>query len=341
MALPLPPVETVTHLGIDDFALRRGRTYGTVLVDLRRHKVIDLLPDRKAETAKTWMQAHSEIELVSRDRGGDYATAASQGAPQAVQTADRFHLCKNLTEAVEKALARCRAEIRKSQKAEQKSAKETELKTPPPRLLTSDGKPYSAHQTERYDRYQQVIALREQGATVKDIAKRVGLGKRTIQRWLKDGTYVETNYHHRHRSRFDSYESYVRKRWDEGVHNIQQLWREIKAASDILIPIERFEAIWKLCAGKSLLSWKKLASWTTFPQRKPSGSSFAPLMTCRSQSKKNFWLCARPALRPWPCINSYRIFSPGACSSRNTTRLLAEQGESQWYPGTPAFCQWP
>src|SRR5258708_3109097 len=74
MALPLPPVEPVSHLGIDDFALRRGRTYGTVLVDLIRHKAIDLLPDRKAETAKAWMQAHSEIELVSRDRGGDFAT---------------------------------------------------------------------------------------------------------------------------------------------------------------------------------------------------------------------------------------------------------------------------
>jgi len=73
MALPLPPIEPVSHLGIDDFALRRGRTYGTVLVDLTRHKPIDLLPDRKAETAKAWMQAHPEIELVSRDRGGDYA----------------------------------------------------------------------------------------------------------------------------------------------------------------------------------------------------------------------------------------------------------------------------
>ncbi|WP_169460984.1 ISL3 family transposase [Ktedonobacter racemifer] len=229
MALPLPPVEAVTHLGIDDFALRRGRTYGTVLVDLTSHKAIDLLPDRKAETAKVWMQAHSEIEVVSRDRGGDYAAAASQGAPQAVQTADRSHLCKNLTEAVEKALARCRAEIRKSQKAEQKSAKETEPEAPLPRLLTSDGKPYSAHQTERYDRYQQVVALREQGAKVKEIAKRVGLGVRTVQRWLNDGAYVETNYHHRHRSSFDRYEAYVRKRWDEGVHNIQQLWREIKA----------------------------------------------------------------------------------------------------------------
>ena len=228
MALPLPPVEPVSHLGIDDFALRRGRTYGTVLVDLTRHQVIDLLPDRKAETAKAWMQAHSEIELVSRDRGGDYATAASQGAPQAVQTADRFHLCKNLTEAVEKALARCRAEVRKSQKAKNKPIEDTEAEKPVPVSSTSDGKPYSAHQTERYDRYQQVITLREQGANVKDIAKRVGLGRRTVQRWLKDGTYIETTYHHRHRSRFDTYEAYVRKRWGEGVHNIQQLYREIK-----------------------------------------------------------------------------------------------------------------
>jgi transposase len=175
------------------------------------------------------MQAHTEIELVSRDRGGDYATAASQGAPQAVQTADRFHLCKNLTEAVEKALARCRAEIRKSQKAKKRPAEDTSPQESASALSTSDGKPFSAHQTERYDRYQQVIALREQGAKVKDIAQRVGLGRRTVQRWLTDGTYVETNYHHRHRSSFDRYEAYVRKRWDEGVHNIQQIWREVKA----------------------------------------------------------------------------------------------------------------
>jgi transposase len=229
MALPLPPVEPVSHLGIDDFALRRGRIYGTVLVDLLRHKAIDLLPDRKADTAKAWMQAHSEIELVSRDRGGDYATAASQGAPQAVQTADRFHLCKNLTEAVEKALARCRAEIRKSQNAKKKPAEDTPAEQPPPALATSDGKPYSAHQTERYDRYQQVVALREQGVKIKEIAKRVGLGTRTVQGWLSAGAYVETTYYHRHRSSFDIYEAYVRRRWDEGCQNIQQIWREIKA----------------------------------------------------------------------------------------------------------------
>ncbi len=74
MTLPLPAVKPVSHLGIDDFALRRGRKYGTILVDLTRHRVIDLLPDRKAETAKAWIRAHPEIKLVSRDRGGDYAT---------------------------------------------------------------------------------------------------------------------------------------------------------------------------------------------------------------------------------------------------------------------------
>src|SRR5713226_6718523 len=116
MAVPIDLVGSVIHLGIDDFALRRGRIYGTVLVDLQRHQVIDLLPDRKAETAKTWIRAHPEIQLVSRDRGGDYATAARQGAPQAVQAADRFHLVKNLAEAVEKALRLCRAELRRGPK---------------------------------------------------------------------------------------------------------------------------------------------------------------------------------------------------------------------------------
>ena len=74
MALPFAPVEAVSHLGIDDFALHRGRNYGTILVDLQRHQIIDLLADRKAETAKAWIRAHPEIDLISRDRAGDYAT---------------------------------------------------------------------------------------------------------------------------------------------------------------------------------------------------------------------------------------------------------------------------
>ena len=256
VALPLPPVGAITHLGVDDFALRRGRTYGTVLVDLHRHKVIALLPDRKAETVKAWLESHPELELISRDRGEDYTTAASQGAPQAVQTADRFHLCKNLSEAVEQALARCRAEIRKSLKTQHKPSQDPPSSAPA--LMTADGKPYSAHQHERYDRYQQVVELRKQGMTLKAIAKRVGLGARTMQRWITDGRYVETNYHHRHRSQFDVYEGYVRRRLTDGAQNIQQIWREIKAQgyshSDRALQRHLEEVAWEK-ARRASRSW--------------------------------------------------------------------------------------
>ena len=94
------------------------------------------------------------------------------------------------------------------------------------------------HQTERYERYQQVRALREQGVQIKEIAKRVGLGRRTVQSWLTHDEYPETQYHQKHRSRFDAYADYVMQRWEQGCHNIEQLWREIKAASAILIPLK-------------------------------------------------------------------------------------------------------
>jgi len=251
------------------------------------------------------MLGHSERELVSRDRGGDSALAARQGAPQAIQTADRFHVCKHVTDAVEKALARCRAERRTSQKAENKSDEETSREKPTPALLTANGKRSSAHQTERSDRSQQVMALREQGAPVKDIAQRVGLGRRTIQRWLSEGAYVETHDHHRHRSRFDSSEASVRKRWDEGVPTIQQIWRESKAQG---YPHADRALRRHVDAGKSLPRWKRLAFWIIVPRRKRSGSSFAPVMICRRQSEKNSWLYAWPALRQKPSLNVCRSF---------------------------------
>jgi transposase len=174
------------------------------------------------------MQTHPEIQVVSRDRAGDYATAAHQGAPQAIEAADRFHLIKNLAEAVEKALAPCRAELQKGPEVKETAPSEVQEKSLLS-LVTVEGQPYSAHQAERYDRYQQAMALRKQGMIVKEIAKRVGLGRRTIQRWVKEETYVETNYHHSHRSRFDAYAPYVTQRWDSGCHNIQQIWREVQA----------------------------------------------------------------------------------------------------------------
>ena len=103
-----PSVTQVRVLGLDDWAYKRGDTYGTILVDLERHRVIDLLPDRNSETVKVWLQGHPEIEVISRDRASSYADAARQGAPQATQVADRFHLTKNVREKLKDLLDRKR-----------------------------------------------------------------------------------------------------------------------------------------------------------------------------------------------------------------------------------------
>ena len=242
MMLPTEPVGQVTQIGIDDFSFRRGRKFGTLIVDLQTHQVLDVLADRAAETSAAWMATHPEIELVSRDRGGDYAAAARKAAPAATQTADRFHIYKNLTEAVELALARCRAEIRKQ--AEQASRREVpqearqalkaskkafSLTTWKPPPAPCDERARLTRRAQRYDRYQQVVALDAQGFEQAEIAHRVGLSKRTIQRWLQEETFPEVRQRRKRHSIFDPYAASVLKRWREGHRNGLQLYQEIKA----------------------------------------------------------------------------------------------------------------
>lgn len=229
MGLPLAPVGPVSQLGIDDFSFRRGRRFGTILVDLQSHQTIDLLPDRKMETAAAWMAAHPEIELVSRDRGGDYAAAGRRAAPRATQTADRFHLIKNLGEALEGILARHLAAHRHRHIAAVSITwLETALPKQSPHPLSKSVMLSQAKREHRLAQYQQVEALREQGFSQTAIAEHVGIGHATVSRWLRHGSFCEQRPRPRS-ARVDPHLPQLVEQWEEGVHTIAQLHRELVA----------------------------------------------------------------------------------------------------------------
>jgi len=232
MDLPLPSKSFVQLLGIDDFSFRCGFRFGTILVNLETHRTIDLLPDRLSDPSADWMKLHPEITLVSRDGSSTYASAASEGAPQALQCSDRFHLCKNLTEATQLLLARCQAEMLAMSQTQEPCPDEPtkpqisiqEWRPPEP---ASVKKARLARRSGRYARYAQVIQLREQGMKPKEIAQRLDLSDRTVQRWLASEGFPEARSRRKRQSCFDAFAPYVLKRWQEGERSGAVLRREI------------------------------------------------------------------------------------------------------------------
>ncbi len=245
---PLPvPTHPITKVGLDDFALRRGLTYGTIIVDLETHHILDLLPDRTAATVIAWLQAHPHIDLISRDRGKDFATAARVGAPQAVQVADRWHLVHNLSEALSLLLARHRVEIKHASRAlapspaetapalEEESAIESTTAAAVPLVL---GHAYrapkiqaqqDARRAQRLACYEQVVTLRNQHVTPDQIAVQLGISTRTVRRWLALDGIPLARQRRRRVNLLDPYEAYVLCQWQAGRHNGAQLWREVVA----------------------------------------------------------------------------------------------------------------
>ena len=104
--IEVPAIEEPRVIGIDDWAFRKGRDYGTIIIDHETGKPIDLLPERDCETVKQWLQKHPTIEVVTRDRSGEYREAITQALPDAIQIADRWHLLLNLGEAIQRHISR-------------------------------------------------------------------------------------------------------------------------------------------------------------------------------------------------------------------------------------------
>ncbi len=206
----------------------------------RFERISLIMPDRETETAQSWMETHPEIDLVSRDRAGDYAAAARKGAPQARLVADRYHLTDNLKDFVEEILARCSMEVGQASMspASEIRAQETEddMEQAEVRLFLSAedaplaGSAHLARHAERLDRYRQLVQLREEGLTQKEMARRLGMGERTVRHWLTRGIpYGKPELRHKRSRGFDPYAASVRERWEQGHRNGLQLWRELQA----------------------------------------------------------------------------------------------------------------
>jgi len=232
--LPLPAVDTPRVLGVDDWALCRGRTYGTILVDVADHHVVDLLPDRTADTLATWLAAHPGVEVLTRDGSQTYAAGATAGAPAAQQVADRFHLVANLRDALQQLLERHRAQLPRGPATDSEPADHPSAPVPAElgsygRRSPGEERARTASREQRLARYQRVTELRALGWPVAQIATEVGLSLRTVARWVAAATFPERRPRRGSPSCLDAYKPTLDRRWQEGCHRVAQLCRELRA----------------------------------------------------------------------------------------------------------------
>lgn len=217
------PAETVVplhNLGVDDWAWRKGQEYGTILVDLDLHRVVDLLPDRSTDSFSEWLQRHSEIVTISRDRCGIYAEGAASGAPQAQQIADRFHLVVNLSATIERVLEERSRDLilppvdQGAEESQRASTTRVITEAQPPQATQSE-----LRRQRRLERYEQVITLFQSGHSQRAISNALGLERKTIRRWLRSGQFPERKPPHRPPPKVNEFSAYLQQRWNEGCHN--------------------------------------------------------------------------------------------------------------------------
>lgn len=257
-AVPTKLPSTVRQLGVDDWAWKKGQTYGTILVDLDLHRPIELLPDRSEKTLEAWLRTHPEIDTVSRDRAGAYAEAARKGAPQAQQVADRFHILKNLRERLKDLMDTKQSCLPEGEEhtsdaipakaqgikelPEQPQPEELEdpaqekhyrVMSPSPRERPA-GVSYDAFHKQvrrdnRYARYEAVRTLHQQGFNKSEISRRLGLCRQTITTYLEADVFPEITLRPQKASILDPYKPYILQRWQQRCCNGVQLYAEIKA----------------------------------------------------------------------------------------------------------------
>ncbi len=245
---PLPTAPTPRVLGVDDWAIRKGQTYGTILVDLERHQPIDLLPDRLANTLVQWLQDNPGVEVISRDRAEAFADGATRGAPEAIQVADRFHLLLNLRETLQRLFDRHQASLRAATAdpvaappcdpppVEPSSAtvpivpaadSATREMAPDSRCRTRAEQHQDERRTRRIARFEEVRHLHTQGLGVRAIARELHIGRRTVQQFLVADQFPERAHRQKQPSILDPFVPYLTQQIAAGYDNGSQLWRDL------------------------------------------------------------------------------------------------------------------
>jgi transposase len=230
----LPPAGAPRVLGVDEWAFRRGRRYGTILIDLEQHRPVDLLPTSNETDFAAWLRAHPGAAIISRDRGETYATGARQGAPQALQVADRWHLLKNLSEALQKVLARHAAVLRRAAylaaglDEPQPVAHTAPPPAPPQRARPRKPPTLSAQQLWQRAMYQRVKELVANGWSVAAMARELKMSKITVRKYRDMEQFTDRRLLVRVSS-VEPYRAFVEQRWAEGCTQVKQVWEELQA----------------------------------------------------------------------------------------------------------------
>ncbi len=260
-------------IGVDDWALRKGTTYGTIIVDLVQHRVLDLLPDRTAATLKTWLVHHHGIEVIARDRSTEYRKAVEEAAPQAVQVADRWHLLHNMTDLLKRLCFRYFEALKQLPvPAHLAAALGPPLRGPFQRTKAEQAAT-EVHRQKRIQRYRTIRRLYKRGHSLSEIARRLNLNRKTVSKYAHAEHFPDGGRRKLFKSMLDPYLPYMVERFEAGCGNALQLWREIRARG---------------YPGTS----KQVSSW--MKQRKAWAAGDGPIVGARLPSPRQLaWLLVK------------------------------------------------
>jgi transposase len=281
-------------LGVDDVALRRKqRRYGTLLIDLETHRPIDLLDDRNAEVFANWLRAHPGVEIIVRDRAGAYAEGGKQGAPDAVQVADRFHLSANASAAMDEVLRSRRRRIEYVLVEQPDHRQDGPTPTAPVRPPSQIQQELAIRRNRRSARWDEVRAKRGAGYSIQRIAREMAMHRRTVRRYLATPEVPRNRPPERPRPRglssptLQPFVAYLEGRWQAGCTNVAQLKRELDAQG---------------YRGSYSLMMQALSQWRD-PRPPPDPTSRRRRGRPRVKRVNVRWLCLRPPnqLEPREC----------------------------------------